>query len=146
MTATTLWSQQHRTITAAIAELAAEMAMGAEADLVAVQLRLARLTALLRLHFRQENDFLYPDLLHSDDPTVAETGRAFHAEVGELWQQYEYFVRRWPSHLAIAADFEAFRAEARAMFEAIDDRCRREDVKLFPTVRRNCSQLRRLAG
>lgn len=143
---TTIWSQQHRTITASIAELAAIIASGCRADLLAVQLGIGRLTALLRLHLRQENDFLYPDLLESSDPAVAETARAFQAEAGELWQQYEHFIRRWPSRHVMAADFEQFRGEARVIFEAIDDRCRREDKHLLPLAQHNYGESRKLSA
>ena len=134
MDQTTPLRHQHRVIVASLARLAGMINDASAADALAIGLGLERLTALLRIHFRQEDECLYPQLLASDDPAVVEAARAFQAEVGELWQQYELFVHRWPSHHVITADFEQFKGECALLFAAIDDRCRREDSQLFPVV------------
>lgn len=133
MSRTSILSQQHRVIIAAIAQLLAMIGEGGR-DSLAISLAIGRLTGQLRLHFRQEDVFLYPELLESADEDLAEAARAFQAEVGELCQHYECFLARWPSHHVIRADFAQFRKEALAIFGAIDDRCRREDRQLFPMV------------
>lgn len=134
MDQTTPLRHQHRVIVASIARLAGMIDDASAADALAIGLGLERLTALLRVHLRQEDECLYPQLLGSGDPQVVEAARAFQSEVGELWQQYEGFVQRWPSHRVIAADFDQFKGECGMIFAAIDDRCRREDAQLFPVV------------
>lgn len=131
---TTPLRHQHRVIVSSIARLAGMIDEATAADALAIGLGLERLTALLRVHLRQEDECLYPQLLASEDPLVAEAARAFQSEVGELLQQYELFAARWPSHHVIAADFEQFKGECAIIFAAIDDRCRREDSQLFPVV------------
>jgi hemerythrin len=134
MNRTTVLRHQHIIITGCIARLAAMIDEGSERDALAINHAIDRLTKMLRIHFRQEDDFFYPELLTSQDLAVAETARAFKAEVGELWQQYEGFAGRWLSRHVIAADFPLFKSEAKVILAAIDDRCRREDEQLFPVA------------
>ena len=47
--------------------------------------QLAKLTQLMRVHFAQEDHCLYPALIASSDPVVAEAAKAFQREMGELW-------------------------------------------------------------
>ncbi len=134
MNRTKVLRHQHTIITGCIARLAAMIEEGSERDALAIHLAIDRLTKMLRIHFRQEDDFFYPELLSSSDVSVAEAARAFQAEVGELWQQYELFAARWLSRHVISADFAAFGNEAKIILAAIDDRCRREDEQLFPVA------------
>ena len=134
MNRTKVLRHQHSVITGSIARLEAMIDEGYERDALAIHLAIGRLTNMLRIHFRQEDDFFYPELLNSPDPRVAEAARAFQAEVGELWRQYEVFAARWPSRHVIAADFAMFGNEAKIILAAIDDRCRREDEQLFPVA------------
>jgi hypothetical protein len=101
-------------------------------DAFPIALQLARLTQLMRLHFVQEDYGLYPGLVRSSDPEVAEAASAFQRESGELWAQLEAFIRRWSSSTVIADGFDLFKAEGTAIFGAIEDRCKRENDLLFP--------------
>ena len=94
--------------------------------------QLARLTQLMRVHFAQEDYCLYPALSASPNAEVAEAARSFKCEMGELWEQYEGFVRNWTTLAAIITEFDAFKAECITIFGAIEDRCTRENDLLFP--------------
>jgi hypothetical protein len=94
--------------------------------------QLAKLTQLMRVHFAQEGHCLYPALVASSDPVVAEAAKAFQREMGELWQQYESFARSWSTPSAIIMLFDEFKGECITIFGAIEDRCTRENELLFP--------------
>ncbi|HMI41852.1 MAG TPA: hemerythrin domain-containing protein [Sphingomicrobium sp.] len=103
-------------------------------DAAQIMLLLAKLTQLMRVHFAQEDYCLYPALIASQDPEVAEAAAAFQREMGELWEQFEGFVRRWSTLTAIILHFDEFKGECITIFAAIDDRCTRENDLLFPLV------------
>jgi len=94
--------------------------------------QLAKLTQLMRVHFAQEDHWLYPSLMASADPEVVEAASSFHREMGELWEQYEAFVRGWSTLSAIVLRFDRFKVDCVAVFAAIEDRCARENELLFP--------------
>jgi hypothetical protein len=106
-------------------------------DAFPIALQLAKLTQLMRVHFVQEDFGLYPALVASPDPEVAEAARAFQRESGELWIQLEAFIRRWSSSTVIADGFDVFKVEGTAIFGAIEDRCKRENALLFPLADAN---------
>ena len=94
--------------------------------------QLAKLTQLMRVHFAQEDHCLYPALIASSDPVVAEAAKAFQREMGELWQQYESFARSWSTPSAIIMLFDEFKGECITIFGAIEESCTRENELLFP--------------
>ena len=133
MTSTHLLRAQHNDAIAMIDRLFGQLASYSGAsDAFSIALQLAKLTQLMRVHFAQEDYTLYPALLASADPEVAEAARAFQRESGELWSQFEAFVRHWSTSTAIALNFGQFQADGSAIFHAIEDRCRRENDLLFP--------------
>ena len=133
MTSTHLLRSQHRDAVAMIDRLLSQLTnYSGPGDAYGIALQLARLTQLMRVHFAQEDYTLYPALIVSPDTDVAEAARAFQRESGELWSQFEAFIRHWSTSTAIAANFDQFRAEGIAICHAIEDRCRRENDLLFP--------------
>jgi hypothetical protein len=88
----------------------------------------------MRVHFAQEDHCLYPVLIASSEPAVAEAAKAFQREMGELWEQYESFARSWSTPTAIIMLFDEFKGECVTIFGAIEDRCTRENELLFPLV------------
>ena len=133
MTSTHLLRCQHADAIAMIGRLLDQLnSYGGPLDAYAITLQLAKLTQLMRVHFAQEDDCLYPALIGSSDPEVADAAKAFQCEIGELWEHYERFIRRWSTSETIAAGFEEFRTEGIVIFDAIEERCTRENELLFP--------------
>ena len=138
MTSTHLLRSQHKDAIGMIDRLFSQLTnYGGPGDAYGIALQLARLTQLMRVHFAQEDYTLYPALLASTDLEVAEAAGAFQRESGELWGQFEAFVRHWSTSTAIAANFDQFQAEGIAICHAIEDRCRRENDLLFPLAEAN---------
>ncbi len=133
MTSTHLLRCQHDEAVAMIDRLLVLLGHCGGADHANLIMRqLAKLTQLMRVHFAQEDHCLYPALIASSDPEVAEAAKSFQREMGELWEQYEAFARSWSTSTAIILLFEEFRAECITIFGAIEDRCSRENELLFP--------------
>ena len=133
MTSTHLLRSQHSDAIAMMGRLLGllDHCGGADhANLIMTQL--AKLTQLMRVHFAQEDHCLYPALIASTNPEVAEAAKAFQREMGELWEQYEAFARSWSTSTVIILLFEEFKAECITIFGAIEDRCSRENELLFP--------------
>src|SRR5688572_8793682 len=128
MTSTHLLRCQHSDAMAMIDRLLRllDRCNGAD-DAALIMMQLAKLTQLMRVHFAQEDHCLYPALIASPDPEVAEAASAFHREMGELWEQYEAFARSWSTSTAIVLMFEEFKGECITIFGAIEDRCSREN-------------------
>ena len=133
MTSTYLLRRQHGDAMAMIDRLLGllDRCDGTE-DAGQMLLLLAKLTQLMRVHFAHEDYCLYPALIASAEPDVAEAAKAFQREMGELWGQYEGFARTWSTATAIIMFFEEFKCECITSFAAIEDRCTREDELLFP--------------
>ena len=133
MTSTFLFRRQHGDAMAMIDRVRRLLDRCHGADRAAeIMLMLTKLTQLMRVHFAQEDYCLYPSLIASADPEVAEAAKAFQREMGELWEQYEGFARTWSTATVIIMFFEEFKAECATIFAAIDDRCSRENELLFP--------------
>jgi hypothetical protein len=133
MTSTYLLRRQHGDAIAMIDRLLGllDRCNGTD-DANQIMLLQAKLTQLMRVHFAHEDYCLYPALIASAEPDVAEAAKAFQREMGELWSQYEGFARTWSTATAIIMFFEEFKAECTTIFAAIEDRCTRENELLFP--------------
>ncbi|MCY7279996.1 MAG: hemerythrin domain-containing protein [Sphingomonas bacterium] len=97
-----------------------------------LSLELARLAAVLRMHFALGERSLYPFMFASGQPQTAEIARGFQHEVSQLALRFDRFNERWSSSSAIASDMAQFRCEAEAMISAIRERLRRDTRDLFP--------------
>ncbi len=133
MTKTSNLRRQHDAALDLVADIRDVMAAyRGERDAFALSLRLAKLTAVLRIHFAQEDKYLYPTLMTCGDAQVRETACAFVEEMGEIGPAYEAFVSRWKNSDMIAADIKGFRSHATAIFDALATRVERENEILYP--------------
>jgi hemerythrin-like domain-containing protein len=93
---------------------------------------LAKLTGLLRIHFAQEDEVLYPRMEASFDADTSATARKFRNEMGGLSRVYTEFVNRWATSQQIASDFAGFKKECQELFTALTKRIERENAMLYP--------------
>lgn len=101
-------------------------------DAYAATLLLAKLTGLLRIHFAQEDQLLYPSLMAEARGGVAAVARSFFEEMGQIGPAFAAFSEKWRAQGAIAAEPALFRGESRALLAALADRIRRENDELYP--------------
>lgn len=98
-----------------------------------------RLTHVLIGHLKAEDWVLYPRLLESDTPYVAETARNLIHEMGGLADAYTAYTRQWTAS-AIAADWEGYRRDSAVVIRMLRKRVAREDRDLYPLADRTTAR------
>lgn len=125
--------RQHDAAADLVADIrAATAAYSGEVDAFALSLKLAKLVGVLRIHFAQEDRYLYPLVMAAADPQTRATAQAFVSEMGSLGAAFNDFAARWNSSSAIANAFDRFRRESDAVFNALTTRIARENSILYP--------------
>lgn len=94
-----------------------------------------KLSSVLIAHLKAEDWVLYPPLLSSDDPVIADTAQHFVDEMGGLAQAYSVFNEKWDA-LSIEADWSHYQAEAKDIIDALTNRIIRENRDLYPLLER----------
>lgn len=94
-----------------------------------------RLSSVLIGHLKVEDWVLYPPLLSSSDPEVANTVRQFVDEMGGLAQAFTVYVERWDA-LSIESDWPRYQKESRGIIAALTCRITRENQQLYPLLER----------
>jgi len=94
-----------------------------------------KLSSVLIAHLKAEDWVLYPPLLSSTDPKVAEIARHFVDEMGGLAQAFTLYVERWDA-LSIESDWPRYQRESHGIIEALTKRIIRENQELYPLLER----------
>jgi hypothetical protein len=95
---------------------------------------LAAFSGKLKVHAAMEQEALYPRLLASRDPSVAEKARALAAEVGDLYEGFFGFLARWQSAEAVQTAPDEFGRETMVQLHRLGVRMKRENRELYPLV------------
>lgn len=125
--------RQHDVIVALAGEIAGENCrLATQADAYRVSVLLARLTGMLRVHFRLEDELLFRYMADSANAEAAAMARKVRDEMAAVTQAYQAFVARWRSSAAILAGLPVYRAQCAALFDALMARVRHENDVLYP--------------
>lgn len=128
--------RQHDAAMAAVAEMDLQLdRLRDDTDRMtayAFTMALAKLAGVLRIHLAQEDKVLYPQLMASPVPAVAETAQRFVAEMGQIGAVFTDYATRWRTIEAVLADTGRLREETKALFAALSDRIHRENTILYP--------------
>jgi len=128
--------RQHDSALALVREISAMLAdpayLSTRAGSNEAGLSLAKLTGLLRIHFAQEDQYLYPSLMTSNRQEVAQMAQQFFDEMGQLRPVYFAYATKWSAGDAIRTDPQGFCTESQAVFAALGDRIKRENEGLYP--------------
>ena len=136
MTRTDRLHLQHDVAEQLVARIVAQMDhFEGRNDAYRISVNLAKLLGVLRVHLAQEDLYLYPAMMKSDDEVAATLARRFADEMGDLAEQFEQFATCWSASAAIVGRIEQFRAEARAIFGALTIRIARENDELYPLAK-----------
>jgi hypothetical protein len=84
-------------------------------------------------HLMAEDWVLYPRLISSPEPNIADTARAFSEEMGGLAAAYRNYAGHWTAG-AIEADWPGYCAETRGIIDALTNRILRENRELYPLL------------
>ena len=101
-------------------------------DTFPLSLKLAKFMGVLRTHFAQQEQSLFPFMINSGCSAAARAARAFHREMAPLRMLFDRYCAAWAQTDEIAERFAQFRRETETLFAAITDRLRREHQDLYP--------------
>ena len=90
------------------------------------------MSTLIR-HLKAEDWILYPRLLDSSDPVIAETALRFNQEMGGLAGAFMAYAEKWGS-AAIENDWSGYCRETAAIADGLTKRITRENQELYPLI------------
>jgi hypothetical protein len=126
------FQRDHARINDSVTKLRELVRSGIPANAAAICTVLLDMNTVIKLHLAAEDRFLYPALSGSSEPNAAATARQFQDEMGGIAKVYGEFAGKWLSPDKIRNGAEAFRAEANAVFKALNERIQREERALYP--------------
>ena len=89
------------------------------------------LAGKLKMHLMNEDKFLYPKFLNSDDDKLSKKAKEYIEEMGNLSEVYTEFKSKYNVRSKIMADIPGFMKDANFVFEAIEKRMNKEDKDLY---------------
>lgn len=93
------------------------------------------LVSTLLAHLKLEDWALYPRLIDSGETEIAAAGQRFKDEMGGLAPAFLAYCDRWNA-TSIAADWQGYCTETRAILDALMNRLRSENRELLPLLER----------
>ena len=107
---------------------------GIQANARAIAQQVHGLGTVVKLHLAIEDRILYPSVQKMADAQVAAMGDAYQEEMKGIANAYVRFTARWSAPDRVAAEPEAFRAEANRVLKDVYQRMRREDRDFYPAI------------
>ncbi|GLQ48423.1 hypothetical protein GCM10007862_34740 [Dyella lipolytica] len=126
------FKREHVELLASVTKLRELVQSGVQEHAQAILGQLIAMSAVIKLHLAAEDRVLYPALLQATDPQIAQTGKRFQDEMGDLAQVYAAFASRWNLATKIGQDPDGFRRDANDVFKALHLRVQRENRELYP--------------
>lgn len=140
MSRTTTLRRQHDFLSDCAAQLTAmARVIRTPADAEAAVALLAKMAGVVHVHLAAEDKSLYPRMMASTHPVVAETARRFSRRMGSLAQSYGAYVERWSTAGAIIANPAGFREHTESVMAALGTRIQMENETLYPLADAMCA-------
>lgn len=130
------FKREHVDLMAAVTDLRELVHAGVQDHAQSILQQLVAMSSAIKLHLAAEDRVLYPALIQAKDPRVAQTGKQFQEEMGDLAQVYMAFTARWNLAAKISKDPDGFRSDANTVFKALHSRVQRENQELYPLAER----------
>ena len=127
-----LVKEDHAAVLAAVGDLRKLAKEGVKENAGAIANTIVAMRTAIKLHLAAEDRVLYPALLKSVDPQVAQRARQFRDEMGGVAAAYLDFARKWNTEGCVAGDPGGFRQHANEIFKALHLRIQRENQELYP--------------
>ena len=129
-------NRQHASIKSEISFIEDELQKGGTAiNLSEIALHISKLAGQLRIHLLEEDQFLYPNLLHSPEEEIKSMANQYIQEMGHLAQEYTSFKNKYNVGSKIRGQEEAFIREAHLVIKALKERMEREDKGLYQIIK-----------
>jgi hypothetical protein len=130
------FKHDHVTVLTAIKTLRELTQAGIPQNAGAIAKTVVTISSAIKLHLAAENRFLYPALAGSANQRVAEVGKKFQLEMGDIAAAYMEFAGKWNLEGKVATHPEEFRVDANSVFKALHQRIQRENRELYPLAER----------
>lgn len=98
-------------------------------------LHISRLAGQLKIHLMEEDKFLYPELLRSEDPKIRSMTEEYISQMGNLAAEYTDFKNKYNIANKINANIDNFYVDAKHIITALKERILREDRELYFLVK-----------
>jgi len=130
-----LLKNQHLTIRELLGELEKELRTGnIEEKAFDLSLKISKLSGVLTLHLRSEDNYLYPNLKDAKEPQVRETAAKLYKEMGDLAEEFGKYKSTYMSATKIKANPNEFRQTTLKIIQALKQRLDLEDRKLYVLI------------
>lgn len=103
-------------------------------SLQTIEIILHELDQRVMLHLTQEDQLLYPKLLHHRHEGLRHLGNTFMTEMGNVARDFSEYIRRWRSKEALTIHWSHFVEESLAITSQLIWRIEREEKELFPLL------------
>jgi hypothetical protein len=128
-------NRQHNTITAEINSIMDVIGRGASAiDSAGIALHISKLAGQLKVHLMEEDRFLYPDLLSSDDKDIKELTNQYITEMGNLANEYVIFKEKYNTARKINMNMDKFLDDTKNTMNALRKRIEKEEKGLYHLI------------
>ncbi len=130
-----LLKNQHNTIRQLIQELEEEVRSGnLDQKAFDLSLKISKLSGILVLHLKSEDEYLYPALKNSKDGVLSKTAEQLYREMGSLSTEFLSYKSTYMSAAKIKADIPQFIGESNKIFSALKNRLNTEDKRLYQHI------------
>ncbi|NMA68258.1 MAG: hemerythrin domain-containing protein [Desulfitobacterium sp.] len=130
-----LLKSQHLTIRELLSELEKELRTGnIEEKAFDISLKISKLSGVLTLHLRSEDNYLYPNLKDAKEPQVRETAAKLYKEMGDLAEEFNQYKSTYMSATKIKANPQEFHQVSLKIIQSLKQRLDLEDRKLYVLI------------
>lgn len=118
-----LLKNQHLTIRELLGELEKELHTGnIEEKAFELSLKISKLSGVLTLHLRSEDNYLYPNLKDAKELQIRETAAKLYKEMGDLAEEFSKYKSTYMSATKIKANPNEFRQTTLKIIQALKQR------------------------
>lgn len=97
-----------------------------------LSLKIGKLSGILVLHLKSEDEHLYPSLKSSSNEKVRKIAEQLNQEMGSLSAEFMEYKRTYMLASKIKEEPQKFIAESKKIVAALKNRLNTEDQKLYP--------------
>lgn len=91
------------------------------------------LAGRLTIHLKHEDDYLYPELLKSENASTRALAEKFSKEMGGLAATFMDYKNKFNTRSKIVDNKDAFKENTLIIIKALEERLHKEDTQLYTT-------------
>lgn len=130
-------NRQHNNITNEMKYIELELEKNIdEINAAEVATHINKLAGYLKVHLLDEDKFLYPELLNSQDEEIKELAKQYMQEMGDLSEEYTDFKNNYNTSGKIHEKRDIFIQNGKAILKALKTKADKEDTGLYYLIRK----------